>query len=47
MNINKSLIIGKDPQLPFTANRIDYGTMRLTGKHFFGELENRLETLEI
>ena len=47
MNINKTLIIGKDSELPFTANRIGYGTMRLTGKHFFGEPENRLEALQI
>ena len=47
MNTNKTLTIGKNSKLPFIANRIGYGTMRLTGKHFFGEPENRPEALQI
>ncbi|MFC3562785.1 aldo/keto reductase [Pedobacter jamesrossensis] len=41
------LKIGKNSSKPFDANRIGYGTMRLTGKHFFGEPENRPKALQI
>lgn len=45
--MNKEITIGKNSNQSFIANRVGYGTMRLTGKHFFGEPENRPQALQI
>lgn len=47
MAITSTVIIGKDSANPLTANRLGYGTMRLTGEGVWGEPGNRPEALQI
>ncbi len=47
MTYNESIIIASGSQHPLTINRLDYGTMRLTGEGIYGEPPNRPEALEI
>ena len=45
--ISSSVIIGENSANPLIANRLGYGTMRLTGEGFYGEPANRPEALQV
>ncbi len=43
----ETIVIGSNTNSPLIANRLGYGTMRLTGEGIYGEPRNRDEALEI
>ena len=47
MDSKETIIIAPDSNKPLIANRLGYGTMRLTGEGIWGEPKNRDEALEI
>jgi len=47
MNDKETIIIGSSSHKPLIANRLGYGTMRLTGEGIWGEPKNREEALQI
>ena len=47
MAIPLTVIIGENSAMPLTANRLGYGSMRLTGEGVWGEPKNRPEALQI
>ena len=47
MNDKETIIIGANSHKPLIANRLGYGTMRLTGEGIWGEPQNRDEALQI
>ncbi len=47
MDSKETIVIARNSSKPLIANRLGYGTMRLTGEGIWGEPKNRDEALEI